>query len=233
MRRLRPAVVVGFGGYPTVPPMLAASRAGVPTRDPRAERRPRPRQPVPRAARRAIATVAELRRRGTDAGAKTAPRRPAIRCGPAVATRRAMPLSAPPAGWPVPPPGVRRQPGRARLSRARAGRHRRCCAERRAARLRMVQQARAGGPRSASRDAYRAIGIAAELAPFFTDLPRADRRSASGDLPLRRLDRRRARRHRPAGDPGAAARRRSTRTRRPTPRCWRRPAALVVAAGGR
>lgn len=31
MRRLKPAVAVGFGGYPTLPPMLAASRVGVPT----------------------------------------------------------------------------------------------------------------------------------------------------------------------------------------------------------
>jgi UDP-N-acetylglucosamine--N-acetylmuramyl-(pentapeptide) pyrophosphoryl-undecaprenol N-acetylglucosamine transferase len=29
--RIRPAVVVGFGGYPTVPPLLAASLRGVPT----------------------------------------------------------------------------------------------------------------------------------------------------------------------------------------------------------
>src|SRR3954447_9540159 len=31
VRRLNPAVVVGFGGYPTVPPVLAASLSGVPT----------------------------------------------------------------------------------------------------------------------------------------------------------------------------------------------------------
>ncbi len=31
MLRLRPAVVVGFGGYPSVPPLLAARRARVPT----------------------------------------------------------------------------------------------------------------------------------------------------------------------------------------------------------
>ncbi|MBO0902261.1 undecaprenyldiphospho-muramoylpentapeptide beta-N-acetylglucosaminyltransferase [Jiella sonneratiae] len=31
VRRLRPAVVVGFGGYPTVPPLMAAVRAGRPT----------------------------------------------------------------------------------------------------------------------------------------------------------------------------------------------------------
>src|SRR5262249_60234985 len=31
VRRIRPSVVVGFGGYPTVPPLLAASLYGVPT----------------------------------------------------------------------------------------------------------------------------------------------------------------------------------------------------------
>jgi UDP-N-acetylglucosamine--N-acetylmuramyl-(pentapeptide) pyrophosphoryl-undecaprenol N-acetylglucosamine transferase len=30
MRRLRPAAVVGFGGYPTVPPLMAARLAGIP-----------------------------------------------------------------------------------------------------------------------------------------------------------------------------------------------------------
>ncbi len=31
MRRLKPAVAVGFGGYPTLPPVFAATRTGVPT----------------------------------------------------------------------------------------------------------------------------------------------------------------------------------------------------------
>lgn len=31
MRRLKPAVVVGFGGYPSLPPLLAASLMGIPT----------------------------------------------------------------------------------------------------------------------------------------------------------------------------------------------------------
>ena len=31
MRRMKPAAVVGFGGYPTVPPLLAARLFGVPT----------------------------------------------------------------------------------------------------------------------------------------------------------------------------------------------------------
>ena len=31
LKKLRPAIVVGFGGYPTVPPMIAASTLGIPT----------------------------------------------------------------------------------------------------------------------------------------------------------------------------------------------------------
>src|SRR5690606_33941934 len=31
VRRIAPRAAIGFGGYPTVPPMLAASMAGVPT----------------------------------------------------------------------------------------------------------------------------------------------------------------------------------------------------------
>ncbi|MDQ4059655.1 MAG: UDP-N-acetylglucosamine--N-acetylmuramyl-(pentapeptide) pyrophosphoryl-undecaprenol N-acetylglucosamine transferase, partial [Pseudomonadota bacterium] len=31
IRRIRPRVVIGFGGYPTVPPLLAAALAGMPT----------------------------------------------------------------------------------------------------------------------------------------------------------------------------------------------------------
>ena len=31
IRRIKPAVVVGFGGYPTLPPLYAATRRGVPT----------------------------------------------------------------------------------------------------------------------------------------------------------------------------------------------------------
>ena len=44
--RIEPAVVVGFGGYPTVPPLLAASAARHADRAARAERRHGPRQPA-------------------------------------------------------------------------------------------------------------------------------------------------------------------------------------------
>ena len=44
--RVKPAVVVGFGGYPTVPPLMAASLRGIADRAARAERRHGPRQPA-------------------------------------------------------------------------------------------------------------------------------------------------------------------------------------------
>lgn len=31
LRRIRPAAIIGFGGYPTIPPLIAASNAGLPT----------------------------------------------------------------------------------------------------------------------------------------------------------------------------------------------------------
>ena len=49
--RIQPAVVVGFGGYPTVPPLLAARLRGSADRAARAERRHGPRQPAAGAAR--------------------------------------------------------------------------------------------------------------------------------------------------------------------------------------
>ena len=47
VRRLKPAAVVGFGGYPTVPPVMAAALLAHPDRDPRAERRDGPGEPLP------------------------------------------------------------------------------------------------------------------------------------------------------------------------------------------
>ena len=50
--RIKPAAVVGFGGYPTVPPLLAATLRDDSDHHPRAERRHGPRQPAAGAARR-------------------------------------------------------------------------------------------------------------------------------------------------------------------------------------
>ena len=53
VRRYRPRVVVGFGGYASLPCVAAAARAARTDRRPRAGRGARPRQPHRRAARRA------------------------------------------------------------------------------------------------------------------------------------------------------------------------------------
>ena len=47
MRRLKPAAVIGFGGYPTLPPLLAARLFGVPDAHSRGQCGARPRQPLP------------------------------------------------------------------------------------------------------------------------------------------------------------------------------------------
>ena len=47
VRRLKPAAVVGFGGYPTLPPLMAARLLGRARHHPRRQRRARPRQPLP------------------------------------------------------------------------------------------------------------------------------------------------------------------------------------------
>ena len=44
MRRLKPKAVVGFGGYPTLPPLLAARLSGIPFRGSRFQRGAGPRQ---------------------------------------------------------------------------------------------------------------------------------------------------------------------------------------------
>ena len=79
--RLRPAIVVGFGGYPTVPPLLAATPARHPDADPRAERGDGPRQPLAGAAR--ARHRHRLCRRARRRCRRWPPRRrtPAIRCG--------------------------------------------------------------------------------------------------------------------------------------------------------
>ena len=79
--RIRPSAVVGFGGYPTVPPVLAAALRGIPDADPRAERRDGARQPAAGAARDARSPPALPA--CSIASRSSPPRRraPAIRCG--------------------------------------------------------------------------------------------------------------------------------------------------------
>ena len=104
----------------------------------------------------------------------------------------------------VPPARLRRQPGRARHGRCRAApRSKRSTPELRA-RLAIVQQAR-GEDETRVRDAYARLGVEGRGRAVLLRSAGAHRGGASGRLALRRLDGRRACRHRPAGDPGAAA----------------------------
>jgi UDP-N-acetylglucosamine--N-acetylmuramyl-(pentapeptide) pyrophosphoryl-undecaprenol N-acetylglucosamine transferase len=166
--RLRPAAVVGFGGYPTIPPLLAASLRGIPSliHEQNAVMGRANRFLAPRV--RAIATGfagvlgadARLAAKATHTGN---PVRPAVI---AAATVAYAPLDT--SGMlnllvfggsqgdrvmaDVVPPAIERlDPGlRSRLS--------------------IVQQARDEDvPRV--RDTYARLGVACEVAPFFKDLP--------------------------------------------------------------
>ena len=167
--RVRPAVVVGFGGYPTVPPMMAATLRGIPDRAARTERRHGPRQPAcwPRASPRSPpafarwhGSIARLQGKITFTGNPV--RREVIAAA-------ATPYAAPEPG------------GKLRLLVFGGSQGARVMAEivppaieRLAADLRaslsVVQQARAEDLDTV-RGTYARLGVAAECAPFFADLP--------------------------------------------------------------
>ena len=220
LRALAPAAVVGFGGYPSVPTMLAATRQRLADPDPRAERGARPRQPPAGAARRRIATAfaawraaaGRPRPRGRDRQSGAPGDRGAARTPYAAARATARSSS-----W------SRRQPGRADLQRDRAG----------GAGALLAGAARAGcasgsrrGPRISPRCARRiaAAGIAAEVATFFDDVPE---RLARAQLVICRAGASTVAElavDRPAGDPGALSATRPTITRPPMPRACNRRA---------
>ena len=157
-----------------------------------------------RRASRAIATsFAEVG--GAEALAAADRRRPAIRSARPCARRPRSPYPARARRRPVPPSRLRRQPGRALHVRPRA-------AGDRSARPRTLRAGSASSQQCRPEDIDRvARGLSSDSAsrpssqPFFRDLPARIAGEPSRRLPLRRLDRRRARRHRPAGDHGAAA----------------------------
>ncbi len=167
MRRLRPVAVVGFGGYPTLPPMFAATQVGVPTviHDQNAVMGRANRQLSTRVT--AIATSFPGVLDGNPALAAKAtftgnPVRPmVIEAAASPMTRRA----------PMVPSALRlrRQPGRPRHERDRAagpgtggsGPAR-------------PPERRPAGPRedrAAVEAAYSRLGVTAEVRPFFVDLP--------------------------------------------------------------
>jgi UDP-N-acetylglucosamine--N-acetylmuramyl-(pentapeptide) pyrophosphoryl-undecaprenol N-acetylglucosamine transferase len=167
--RIRPSVVVGFGGYPTVPPLLAASLRSVPTVlheqngvMGRANRFLAPRVTAIATSFHTLANLdPRLRSKVSFTGNPVRPQ---------VIEAAAVPYVAPAAGTPlrlvvfggsqgahvmaeIVPPAFERLPGELR------------------ARLRIVQQARAEDIEDV-RAAYAKLGVAAECAPFFADLPR-------------------------------------------------------------
>ncbi len=166
--RIRPAVVVGFGGYPTVPPLFAASLRGVPTVlheqngvMGRANRLLAPRVTTIATSFRTLANL--------DPGLQSKvsftgnPVRPQV-------------IAAAETAYAAPAPG---EPLRLLVFGGSQGAHvmaeivpaavERLSADLRA-RLGIVQQTRAEDM-DAVRAAYGELGVAAECAPFFSDLP--------------------------------------------------------------
>ncbi len=168
-RRLEPSAIVGFGGYPSVPPVLAARLLRpAPARDPaRAERGARPRQPrcwpaSPTGWRSACRRPCACRAARPHAS-------PATRCGPR--SRR----------WPASPTRRREPGGPIRLLVTGGSQGARVFSDALPARARACS-APGCGPGCAStqqcrpedlervRAAYAGLGVEAELSPFFPDI---------------------------------------------------------------
>ena len=225
--RLKPAIVVGFGGYPTVPPVLAATLAENSHPHPRAERGHGPRQPAAGAAgerdrdelRRCPRCRCDARRQGHAHRQSAAP-------GGAGGGRGAIRRAG---GRRTPAPArFRRQPGRQDHVGYRAGGDR---------------EARSGGARAPpARPAGARGGFAA--CPRYLRPPQDRRRGGAvlrrsagadrGGPPCRLALRARA----PSPSlPRSAGRRfsfrcrmRSTRISSPMPACWRRRAGRCACA---
>ena len=165
--RIRPAVVVGFGGYPTLPPLLAATVRRIPT--------------VIHDANAVMGRANRLLARRVTAIATSFPGmalEPALAAKatvtgnpvrPAVLAAAAQPYAAPDPAGPfrllvtggsqgarvmsdIVPPAIESMPPALR------------------SRLAIVQQARGEDERRVT-DAYARLGVTAEVAPFFPDLP--------------------------------------------------------------
>ena len=170
VRRLKPAAVVGFGGYPTVPPLMAARLLRRARHHPRGQRGARPRQPFPVAPRQRDRDLAARRARSrsgsSPAKATTVgtPMRPAIPAAAAVniriaRTERSAALA-----------GGRRQPGRARDEPISCPARSSVWSRRCGTDWSLTQQVREEDM-ARVRAVYDRLKINAELAPFFSDLP--------------------------------------------------------------
>jgi len=168
MGRIRPAAVVGFGGYPTVPPVVAASIRGLPIvlHEQNAVMGKANRFVANRATR--IATgFPSLGKMPESVSAKATftgnPVRPAV-----IAAARTAMLTMTPDGVVSLLVTGGSQGARIMSDIVPAAVERLDAAARQ--RLAIVQQAR-GEDETRVRDAYARLGMTAEIAPFFTDLP--------------------------------------------------------------
>jgi UDP-N-acetylglucosamine--N-acetylmuramyl-(pentapeptide) pyrophosphoryl-undecaprenol N-acetylglucosamine transferase len=166
--RIRPAAAVGFGGYPTVPPLLAASLRGVPTvlHEQNAVMGRANRLLAPRVTAIAMSfqAVAHL-----DPGLQAKASFTGNPVRPQVIAAAATPYAAPAPGAPlrlVVFGGSQGARVMAEVVPAAIGR----LPDDMRARLALVQQARPEDV-DAVRAAYARLGVAAECAPFFADLP--------------------------------------------------------------
>jgi UDP-N-acetylglucosamine--N-acetylmuramyl-(pentapeptide) pyrophosphoryl-undecaprenol N-acetylglucosamine transferase len=167
--RIRPAVVVGFGGYPTVPPLLAASLRSVPTVlheqngvMGRANRFLAPRVTTIATSFHTLANLdPRLQSKVTFTGNPVRPQ---------VIAAASSAYAAPAVGAPLRVVVFGGSQGAHVMAEIVPLALAHLPADLRA-RLRIVQQARAEDI-DAVRDAYAKLGVAAECAPFFPDLPR-------------------------------------------------------------
>ena len=166
IRRIKPEVAVGFGGYPTIPPLYAANRRGVPVIV-------HEQNAVMGRANKALAAKAAAIAGGFlpagsgQYGAKTVVTGNPVR--PAVLQAAATPYAA------VASPASRSGCSSSAAARARSSsptpfprRSPRCRAEQRS-RLLVTQQARADDV-GRVKAAYAELGMVPEVLPFFTDM---------------------------------------------------------------
>jgi len=167
LRRIRPVAVVGFGGYPTLPPLLAATLRRIPTviHDANAVMGRANRMLAPRVT--AIATSFPGMKLEPKLAAK------ATTTGNPV---RPMVLAAAARAYAVPVPGgpfnllvTGGSQGARVMADVVPGAVEAMAPELRA-HLSVVQQAR-GEDETRVREAYARLGVKAEVAPFFSDLP--------------------------------------------------------------
>jgi UDP-N-acetylglucosamine--N-acetylmuramyl-(pentapeptide) pyrophosphoryl-undecaprenol N-acetylglucosamine transferase len=167
IRRIRPVAVVGFGGYPTLPPVLAATLRRIPTviHDAnavmgRANRMLAPRVQAIATSFPNVALAAPLAAKATLTG---------IPLRPMVLAAAAQPYAAPDATGPfrlLVTGGSQGARVMADLVPPAIGR----MADDLRARLHVTQQAR-GEDETRVTETYRQLGVKAEVAPFFSDLP--------------------------------------------------------------